>query len=70
MKEIRGATSVCEKCKISSFTLCEAMAAGRLKYLTSLFCSGLLEITTLESICPLLITDSKLLLSSLKWPGT
>lgn len=41
-----SALSVCEKCKISSFILSEAVTVGRLKSLPFLFCSGLLEIKT------------------------
>lgn len=57
-----SALSVCEKCKIS-FTLSEGVM---LKSLTFLFCTCLLELKTPKSICPLLITHSKPLLSSLK----
>lgn len=39
--------------------LSEAVTVGRLKSLTVLFSSGLLEIQTLKSIWPPLITDSK-----------
>lgn len=39
--------------------LSEAVTVGRLKSLTVLFSSGRLEIQTLKSIWPPLITDSK-----------